>query len=214
MPAPAVKICGINSPKALDAVLEQRADYAGLVFFPPSPRHLALRDAAMLGERAAGRTKLVGLFVDADDAMIAEALAAARLDVVQLHGKESPERVAQVKARFGVPVWKALSIASAADVAAAARYDGAADLLLFDAKAPKGAALPGGLGLVFDWSLLAARRGPTPWGLAGGLSPANVGEAVRATGTGLVDVSSGVESAPGVKDESLIRAFCRAARDA
>ncbi len=214
MPAPAIKICGINSPKALDAVLEQRADYAGLVFFPPSPRHLALRDAAMLGERAAGRTKLVGLFVDADDAMIGEALAAARLDVVQLHGKESPERVAQVKARFGVPVWKALSIASAADVAAAARYDGAADLLLFDAKAPKGAALPGGLGLVFDWSLLAARRGPTPWGLAGGLSPANVGEAVRATGTGLVDVSSGVESAPGVKDESLIRAFCRAARDA
>lgn len=214
MPAPAIKICGINSPKALDAVLEQRADYAGLVFFPPSPRHLALRDAAMLGERAAGRTKLVGLFVDADDAMIAEALAAARLDVVQLHGKESPERVAQVKARFGLPVWKALSIASAADVAAAARYDGAADLLLFDAKAPKGAALPGGLGLVFDWSLLAARRGPTPWGLAGGLSPANVGEAVRATGTGLVDVSSGVESAPGVKDESLIRAFCRAARDA
>jgi phosphoribosylanthranilate isomerase len=214
MPAPAIKICGINSPKALDAVLEQRADYAGLVFFPPSPRHLALRDAAMLGERAAGRTKLVGLFVDAGDAMIAEALAAARLDVVQLHGKESPERVAQVKARFGVPVWKALSIASAADVAAAARYDGAADLLLFDAKAPKGAALPGGLGLVFDWSLLAARRGPTPWGLAGGLSPANVGEAVRATGTGLVDVSSGVESAPGVKDESLIRAFCRAARDA
>lgn len=214
MPAPAIKICGINSPKALDAVLEQRADYAGLVFFPPSPRHLALRDAAMLGERAAGRTKLVGLFVDADDAMIGEALAAARIDVVQLHGKESPERVAQVKARFGVPVWKALSIASAADVAAAARYDGAADLLLFDAKAPKGAALPGGLGLVFDWSLLAARRGPTPWGLAGGLSPANVGEAVRATGTGLVDVSSGVESAPGVKDESLIRAFCRAARDA
>lgn len=214
MPAPAIKICGINSPKALDAVLEQRADYAGLVFFPPSPRHLALRDAAMLGERAAGRTKLVGLFVDADDAMIAEALAAARIDVVQLHGKESPERVAQVKARFGLPVWKALSIASAADVAAAARYDGAADLLLFDAKAPKGAALPGGLGLVFDWSLLAARRGPTPWGLAGGLSPANVGEAVRATGTGLVDVSSGVESAPGVKDESLIRAFCRAARDA
>lgn len=214
MPASAIKICGINSPKALDAVLEQRADYAGLVFFPPSPRHLALRDAAMLGERAAGRTKLVGLFVDADDAMIGEALAAARLDVVQLHGKESPERVAQVKARFGVPVWKALSIASAADVAAAVRYDGAADLLLFDAKAPKGAALPGGLGLVFDWSLLAARRGPTPWGLAGGLSPANVGEAVRATGTGLVDVSSGVESAPGVKDESLIRAFCRAARDA
>lgn len=214
MPAPTIKICGINSPKALDAVLEQRADYAGLVFFPPSPRHLALRDAAMLGERAAGRTKLVGLFVDADDAMIAEALAAARIDVVQLHGKESPERVAQVKARFGLPVWKALSIASAADVAAAARYDGAADLLLFDAKAPKGAALPGGLGLVFDWSLLAARRGPTPWGLAGGLSPANVGEAVRATGTGLVDVSSGVESAPGVKDESLIRAFCRAARDA
>jgi phosphoribosylanthranilate isomerase len=213
MPAPAIKICGINSPKALDAVLEQRADYAGLVFFPlAAPSRLARCGDA--GERAAGRTKLVGLFVDADDAMIGEALAAARLDVVQLHGKESPERVAQVKARFGLPVWKALSIASAADVAAAARYDGAADLLLFDAKAPKGAALPGGLGLVFDWSLLAARRGPTPWGLAGGLSPANVGEAVRATGTGLVDVSSGVESAPGVKDESLIRAFCRAARDA
>ncbi|WP_022675998.1 phosphoribosylanthranilate isomerase [Novosphingobium sp. B-7] len=214
MSAPAIKICGINTSAALDATLAARADYAGLVFFPPSPRHVTIRDAALLGARNAGRSRLVGLFVDADDATIGEAIAAAHLDVLQLHGHETPERAAQLKAQFGLPVWKALSVAAPADVAAAARYAGAADLLLFDAKAPKGAAIPGGLGLVFDWALLNAYRGPTPWGLAGGLGPDNVADAVRQTGAELVDVSSGVESAPGVKDESRIQAFCRAARSA
>lgn len=211
--APAIKICGISTPQALDAAIEARADYIGLVFFAKSPRNVAVRDAAILGERAAGRTKVVGLFVDANDATIAETIIAARLDVVQLHGKETPERVAQLRAQFGLPVWKALSVASRDDVVNSAAFSGAADLILFDAKAPKGADLPGGLGLVFDWDLLTAYRGEAAWGLAGGLSPDNVGDAVRRTGTGLVDVSSGVESAPGVKDAARIRTFCFNARN-
>lgn len=211
MPAPAIKICGLSAAPALDAAIAARADYAGFVFFPPSPRHVSLTDAAMLGDRAAGRIGRVGLFVDADDAVLGEAVAAARLDVIQLHGQESPERAAQVKARFGLPVWKALSVATTDDVRRAAAYAGAADLVLFDAKTPKGA-LPGGMGLAFDWGLLAGLRLALPWGLAGGLSPANVADAVRQTGAPLVDCSSGVESAPGVKDESLIAAFCAAAR--
>lgn len=212
MPAPAIKICGISTAPTLDAVIAARVDYTGLVFFPASPRNVTMTHAATLAARNDGRTRLVGLFVDADDATIAAAMQAARLDVLQLHGKETPERAARLRAQFGVPVWKALSVASAADIAASDRYAGAVDLLLFDAKAPKGAAMPGGLGLVFDWSLLAAYRGATAWGLAGGLSPENVADAVTRTGAGLVDVSSGVESAPGVKDESRIAAFCRAAR--
>lgn len=212
--APAIKICGIATAQALDAAIEARADYIGLVFFAKSPRNVALRDAAMLGERAAGRSKVVGLFVDATDATIAEAAAAARLDVIQLHGTETPARVAGLRAQSGLPVWKALSVASRDDVAKAAGFAGAADLILFDAKAPKGADLPGGLGLVFDWDLLGGYRGETPWGLAGGLSPDNVAEAVRRTGTRLVDVSSGVESAPGVKDADRIRTFCFNARNA
>ncbi|HFE7277911.1 TPA: hypothetical protein ACF943_005724 [Klebsiella pneumoniae] len=138
---------------------------------------------------------MVGLFVDADDAVIADALVAAKLNALQLHGSESPERVAQLRARFGKPVWKALPVASASDVARAAAYAGAADLILFDAKTPKGA-LPGGMGLAFDWSLLAGYRGALPWGLAGGLNPTNVAEAIARTGAPLVDTSSGVESAP------------------
>lgn len=213
-PAPAIKICGIATPQALDAAIEARADYIGLVFFAKSPRNVSLREAALLGERAAGRSKVVGLFVNALDATIAEAVAAARLDVIQVHGTETPQRVAQLRAQFGLPVWKALSVASRDDLVNAAAFAGAADMILFDAKAPKGADLPGGLGLVFDWDLLSAYRGETPWGLAGGLSPDNVADAVRRTGTALVDVSSGVESAPGVKDADRIRAFCFNARNA
>ena len=213
MPAPAIKICGLNTPAALDAAIAARAEYGGFVFFPPSPRQVSPADAAALGARAAGRIARVGLFVDADDALIAEAVAAAGLDVLQLHGKESPERAAQLRSGFGLPVWKALAVAGADDVAGAARYAGAADLVLFDAKTPKGT-LPGGMGLSFDWSLLANWRGPLAWGLAGGLNPANVGEAVRLTGAPLVDTSSGVESAPGVKDAERIAAFCQAARAA
>lgn len=211
MTGPAIKICGIASPAALDAVIAARADHAGLVFFPPSPRNVTLTDPAALGARAAGRIGRVGLFVDADDALLADAVAAARLDAIQLHGHEPPQRAAELRARFGIPVWKALSIASADDVAKAAAYVGAVDLVLFDAKTPKGT-LPGGMGLSFDWSLLAAWKAPCAWGLAGGLSADNVAEAVRQTGTPLVDASSGVESAPGVKDAGKIAAFCGAVR--
>lgn len=211
MTGPAIKICGIASPAALDAVIAARADHAGLVFFPPSPRNVTLTDAAALGARAAGRIGRVGLFVDADDALLADAVAAARLDAIQLHGHEPPQRAAELRARFGIPVWKALSIASADDVAKAAAYVGAVDLVLFDAKTPKGT-LPGGMGLSFDWSLLAAWKAPCAWGLAGGLSADNVAEAVRQTGTPLVDASSGVESAPGVKVAGKIAAFCAAVR--
>ncbi|MFA7604588.1 MAG: phosphoribosylanthranilate isomerase [Novosphingobium sp.] len=213
MTSPAIKICGLTSAEALDAAIGARADYAGFVFFPPSPRHLAPRDAAALAARAEGRIGRVGLFVDADDATVAEALAAARLDALQLHGAETPERAAQLKARFGLPVWKALPVARAEDVARASAYAGAVDLVLFDAKTPKGT-LPGGMGLSFDWSLVARWKGPLAWGLAGGLTPENVAEAVRRTGAPLVDTSSGVESAPGVKDRGRIAAFCAAVKNA
>ena len=212
MPAPAIKICGLTDAAALDAAMAARADHAGFVFFPPSPRNLTPAAAAPLGQRAAGRIGRVGLFVDADDALIAEAIAAAGLDTLQLHGEESPQRAAELRARHGLPVWKAVPVAAAGDVERARAYVGAADLILFDAKTPKGAALPGGMGLAFDWSLLAAWRNRAPWGLAGGLSPANVAEAVRLTGAPLVDTSSGVETAPGVKDAALIAAFCASAR--
>lgn len=211
MQPPAIKICGLTDPAALDAAIKARADHAGFVFYPPSPRHLVLAEAAALSARAEGRIGRVGLFVDADDAIIAEALAAARLDALQLHGRETPERAAQIRARFGLPVWKALPVAAAGDVAAADRYAGAADLILFDAKTPKDT-LPGGMGLSFDWTLVAGWKGPVAWGLAGGLTPENVAEAARLTGTRLVDTSSGVESAPGVKDGARIAAFARAAR--
>jgi phosphoribosylanthranilate isomerase len=208
---PTIKICGLKTPETLDAAIGARADYAGFNFFPPSPRHVALAEAAALGARAEGRIAQVGVFADADDATLAEAVAAVRLDVLQLHGKETPERAAQLKARFGLPVWKVLSVTSGDDVARSDLYAGAADLILFDAKTPKGSALPGGMGLSFDWNLVANWKGPLPWGLAGGLTPGNVGEAIRLTGAPLVDTSSGVESEPGVKDVDKIAAFCKAA---
>ncbi len=205
----AIKICGLTTAPALDAAIKARADYAGFVFYPPSPRHLGLNAAAALAERAEGRITRVGLFVDATSAAIAEAIAAARLDVLQLHGQESPDAVGQLKARFGLPVWKAIAVASRDDIARAVAY-AAADLILFDAKTPKGT-LPGGMGLAFDWTLLQGWKGGA-WGLAGGLTPDNVADAVRLTGAPLVDTSSGVESSPGVKDTDLIAAFCTAAR--
>lgn len=211
MAAPAIKICGISSTPALDAALRARAQHVGFVFYPPSPRNVGLAQAATLGARAAGKALRVGLFVDAPDALIADAVVAAGLDALQLHGHEAPARAAELRARFGLPVWKAIAVASAADVARAEAYSGAADLVLFDAKTPSGT-LPGGMGLAFDWSLLSAWKNRAPWGLAGGLTPANVAEAVRLTGAPLVDTSSGVETAPGVKDEALIMAFCQAAR--
>lgn len=214
MPMPEIKICGISEPGALDAAIKGRASYAGFVFFPPSPRNLAPVEAAALSARAEGHIRRVGLFVDATDATVSEAVTAARLDVLQLHGQESPERAARLRAQFGLPVWKALAVACAEDVARAHLYAGAVDVVLFDAKTPKGAALPGGMGLSFDWALVAGWKAPVPWGLAGGLNPDNVSQAVQLTGAPLVDTSSGVESAPGVKDVDLIAAFCSAVRSA
>lgn len=211
MPATAIKICGLTTPETLEAAIAARADYFGLMFFERSPRNASLDLARTLGEQAAGRIGRVGVFVDADDATLAAAITAAGLDAVQFHGTESPQRVAQARSQFGVPVWKVLSVASAADIDRAQAYVGAADFILFDAKTPQGT-LPGGLGLAFDWGLLRAWPGQCPWGLAGGLSPANVAEAVRQTGAPLVDTSSGVESAPGIKDPAKIAAFCTAAR--
>lgn len=211
MPAPKIKICGISTPETLDAVIAARADHVGLMFYPPSPRFVSHEIARQLGQRAAGRIGRVGVFVDADDAALADAIAAGGLDVLQFHGAESPERVAQARARFGLPVWKVLSVAARGDLDRAKSYTGAADFLLLDAKTPKGA-LPGGMGLSFDWNLLAGWKAPLPWGLAGGLSAANVAEAAARTSAPLVDASSGVESAPGIKDPALIAAFCKVAR--
>jgi phosphoribosylanthranilate isomerase len=209
MPDLLIKICGLTTAPALDAAIAARADYAGFVFHAPSPRHLTLNAAAALAARADGRIGRVGLFVDATSATIAEAIAAASLDVLQLHGHETPDTVGQLKARFGLPVWKAIPVACRDDVTRAAAY-AAADLILFDAKTPRGT-LPGGMGLAFDWSLLAGWKGGA-WGLAGGLTLGNVADAVRQTGAPLVDTSSGVESSLGVKDAELIRQFCLAAR--
>ena len=211
MSGPSIKICGTNTPAALDAAIKARADYVGLVFYPPSPRRLSLPQAADLAARAAGRIGKVGLLVDASDAAIAEAVSAGKLQALQLHGSETPQRAAELRARYALPVWRVIAVASASDIARADAFAGAADLILFDAKTPKGA-LPGGMGLVFDWVLLKAYRGALPWGLAGGLTADNVAEAVRLTGAPLVDTSSGVESAPGVKDVDKIAAFCKAAR--
>ena len=207
-----IKCCGINDPAAVDAALRLNVDYIGFVFFAKSPRHLSFGAAAQLAARSGDHVERIGLFVDADDAMIGEAVAAARLDGIQLHGSESVARVADVRARFALPVWKALGVRNVEDIAAAAAYAPVADRILFDAKPPRGADLPGGLGVRFDWDLLRGYKGPPHWGLAGGLSPDNVAEAMAATGAPLVDVSSGIESAPGVKDVDKMAAFCNAVR--
>ena len=211
MPAPKIKICGLSNAETLEAAIAGRADYAGLNFYPPSPRFVTPGQAAELVAQASERIQCVGVFVDPSDDQLSETLAAAPLDALQFHGDEDPERLAQVRQRFGLPVWKALPIAGRSDLERAARFAGAADFALLDAKTPKGT-LPGGMGLSFDWSLLAGWKAPMPWGLAGGLNPDNVGEAIAATGAPLVDCSSGVESAPGIKDSVLIAAFCAAAR--
>ena len=211
MPAPKIKICGLSTAETLEAAIAGRAAFAGLNFFPPSPRFVTPGQASELTRQAAGRIECVGVFVDPDDDLLAEVLAAAPLDALQFHGQESPERLAQVRQCFGLPVWKALPIAARADLDRVARFAGTADFVLLDAKTPKGT-LPGGMGLSFDWSLLAGWKAPLPWGLAGGLAPDNVGGAIAATGAPLVDCSSGVESAPGVKDAALITRFCDAVR--
>ncbi|WEK47310.1 MAG: phosphoribosylanthranilate isomerase [Candidatus Andeanibacterium colombiense] len=211
MTSVAIKICGITTAEALEATIAARADYVGFNFYAPSPRSLRLKEAAELAPRAAGRITRVGVFVDADDTVIADAVAAGGLEILQLHGAETPQRVAEAKQRFGLPVWKVLPISAGRDVGLAPAYEEVADFILFDAKTPKGA-LPGGMGLAFDWSLLALYRGATPWGVAGGLTPENVAEAIAVTGAPVVDTSSGVESSPGTKDVARIAAFCAAVR--
>lgn len=201
------KICGLTTPETLDAALAHGAAHVGFVFFPPSPRHLSFDRAAGLAARVPGHVGKVGVFVDPDDALLDAALAAARLDAVQLH-KVTPERAAAIRAR--VPVWAAVAVKTRADLAAARPFAGAVDRILYDAKTPEGAALPGGMGVRFDWELLRGHRHPLPWALSGGLDPANVAEAARITGATLVDVSSGVETAPGVKDVDKIAAFLKA----
>lgn len=207
-----VKICGITQPADLSAVAEAGARYAGFVFFPRSPRNLSVGDAAALAAEAPPGVARVGLFVSPDDAALDAVLDRVPLDIIQLHGSETPARVAEVKARTGLPVMKAVGISVPSDLDALWDYGLVADLLLVDAKAPPDAALPGGNGLSFDWRLLAGRRLLKPWMLAGGLTPANVAEAVRLTGASVVDVSSGVEAAPGQKDPALIRDFVMAAQ--
>lgn len=206
-----VKICGIKDETALDAALEAGADMIGLVFFPPSPRHLTCEAAAPLAARARGIASVVALTVDADDALLDEIVAAARPDILQLHGKETPERVAEVRERYALPVMKAIAVATADDALRAFDY-AAADLILFDAKPLPGAAAPGGNGLTFDWTALAATGDRVPYMLSGGLTPDNVAAAVKLTGARMVDVSSGVEVRPGVKDAELIRRFLSAAK--
>lgn len=207
-----VKICGLSTPDALDAALCSGADMVGFVFFPKSPRHVGFEAARALGTRARGRARIVALTVDADDALLADVCAALDPDVLQLHGRETPERVAEIGTRFGRLTMKAIGVAAPDDLALAAAYDGPADWLLIDAKPPKGAALPGGNGLPFDWRLARGFAPRRPWLLSGGLDPDNVAEAIRTTGACGVDVSSGVERAPGVKDDIKIAAFVAAAR--
>lgn len=205
--AVSVKICGLNQPEAVAAAVKAGARYLGFVFFEKSPRHVTPVQAAALAAEVPLGIARVGLFVDPDDATLVSTLAKVPLDVIQLHGAETPARVAQVKALTGLPVMKAVGVAEPADLDALWDYGLVADMLLVDAKAPKGAALPGGNGLAFDWRLLAGRQILKPWLLAGGLTPGNVSQALRLTRAQGVDVSSGVESAPGVKDPARIRDF-------
>jgi phosphoribosylanthranilate isomerase len=207
-----VKICGLKTLADIAAVTAARAAYGGFVFFPKSPRHLTLEQALPLMLAAPPGLCKVALVVDADDAMLDALTAALPVDMLQLHGHEPPARVAEVKARYGLPVMKAVGVAEAGDLAQVMDYALVADQILVDAKPPKGSALPGGNGLAFDWRLVAQRRWLRPWMLAGGLTPDNVAEAVRLTNARQVDVSSGVESAPGVKDVAKIAAFADAAR--
>jgi phosphoribosylanthranilate isomerase len=207
-----VKICGLKTPDTLDVALDAGADLVGFVFFPPSPRHLGLEAARVLGARVGGRAGKVALTVNANDDLLAAIVGALRPDMLQLHGQETPERVAVVRSRFGLPVMKALPIAAKADLSPIRLYAAVSDRLIFDARAPKSATRPGGLGTPFDWRLLKDVKPGVPFMLSGGLDAGNVNEAAQTTRAPGVDVSSGVERTPGDKDPEKIRAFIHAAR--
>jgi len=206
-----VKICGLNDEDSIDAALEAGADFIGFVFFAKSPRAVTAEQAAELVQFVEGVGK-VGLFVDPDDSLLDEVNSHLRLDLLQFHGSETPERLAQVRDEYGVQVMKVIPVAAKEDLAAAEPFYDVVDWILFDAKPPKGSDLPGGNAVSFDWSVLKGFKCPVPWMLAGGLTAANVAEAIKATGARAVDVSSGVESSPGTKDPAKIAAFVAAAK--
>ncbi|MBX9795571.1 phosphoribosylanthranilate isomerase [Sphingomonas sp.] len=205
-----VKICGLSTPETLDAAIGGGVAHVGLMFYPPSPRHLEVAQAAALAARIPGHVGRVGVFVDPDDALVDAAIAAAGLDTLQVH-RATPARLAALRARTGRRIWAAVAVRQRADLAAAADHAGAADLILYDAKTPDGA-LPGGMGVRFDWELLRGFRSPLPWALSGGLTAEVLPVAVAQSGARLVDVSSGVETAPGIKDVDKIAAFLKAAQ--
>ena len=208
-----IKICGLSKPETLDAAIEAGATHIGLVHYEPSPRHVSLAEARALRERVPRHVRAVLLLVNMEAEPTARALDAVRPDVVQFHGSETPEWLALIRDNTPLEVWKAVGVKNAGSLQAARRFEGAVDRLLYDAAAkPDPDALPGGNGLALDWALLKGHRPGIAWGLAGGLAPGNVAEAIRETGAPLVDASTGLESAPGVKDVDKIRAFCQAAR--
>jgi phosphoribosylanthranilate isomerase len=207
-----VKICGLSTRETLDVALDAGADMVGFVFFPPSPRHLSIETARDLGNHARRRASKVALTVDADDAMLANIVEALQPDMLQLHGKETAARLRDIKQKFGLPVMKAIAVETSADLAPLAGYAAIADSILFDARAPKEATRPGGLGTAFDWHVLENLDLKLPFMVSGGLNAGNVAAAVRVTRAGGVDVSSGVERTPGIKDPEMIRAFIRASR--
>ncbi|MBX3595137.1 phosphoribosylanthranilate isomerase [Sphingomonas sp.] len=200
------KICGLSAVEVMDTAIAGGAAHIGFVFFPPSPRHVTFDRATALGARVPDRVGRVGVFVDPEDALLDQAIGAARLDAIQLH-RASPQRAAAIGARTRLPVWAAVPVKTREDLATAHAFRGAAQRILYDAKTPDDARLPGGMGLRFDWALLDGFAHPLPWALSGGLDAENVADAVRITGARLVDVSSGVESAPGVKDVAKVAAF-------
>lgn len=209
-----IKICGLRTPDTLQAAVDTGADYLGFVFYEPSPRNISFRLAGELRLLVPAGQRKVALIVNAEDQVIDKIQRVLEPDIFQAHGSESPERIREIRERFGKPVWKAVAVADSNDIAAHKDFEGAADLVLFDAKPPGSMkdALPGGNAISFDWSLLAQASIDMPWGLAGGLHPENVSEAIRISAASLVDTSSGVEHAPGIKDEALIAAFIKAAR--
>ncbi|KAA5604900.1 phosphoribosylanthranilate isomerase [Roseospira marina] len=209
-----IKICGLTDVDAVDAAVAAGADWLGAVFFPPSPRAVTAEEAADLFDALPDDIGTVGLFVDPDEALLDHVLNHVRLDLIQLHGRESPERIDAIRLDYGLPVMKALGVSTPADLEAATVYADHADRLLLDAKPPAGSDRPGGHATAFDWSILAGWHSPLPWMLAGGLTPVTVAEAIRATGAPGVDVSSGVERAKGRKDAALIERFCAAVRAA
>ena len=209
-----IKICGLSTPATLEAALDAGADMVGFVFFPPSPRHIDFARARELAALTGSRALKVALSVDAQDDFLEQAVAALKPDILQLHGRETPERVAQLRRRFGLPVMKALGVSTEADFAPLGPLEAVADRILFDAKPPKDATRPGGNGHAFDWSLLSSRLLQKPWMLSGGLNSHSVEAAIAATRPPGIDVSSGVESGPGIKDPALIEAFMARARAA